>query len=91
MNLFRFYSKPADSKIRVAVVGEYSKKVLKIAVARCSKKDSFIRKKGKAIAEGRLAKGKIHSSYKLEECPISMFIEIAKNVSEEVIHTKIIC
>ena len=81
--MLRFYSLPTD-KNRVAVVGECKDGVLKVAVARCSKKDSFIRKKGRAIAEGRLLKGKLHSSYPMDTCDYTNFIEIAGKIVNEV-------
>lgn len=93
--MFRFYSNPADpSKVRVSVVGEYipSEKVLEIAVSRCSKKDSFIRAKGRAIAEGRLRKGKLYDRISFPTPPTSEeFINNAKEIAKEVIESYVVC
>lgn len=86
--MFRFYSNPSEAKTRVSVVGEYSEGVLKIAVARCSEKDHFVRKKGRMIAEGRLAKGKTYEEIPLAECDIQEFVRVAKSISKEVTKTK---
>ena len=85
--LFRFYSSPNNTS-RVSVVGIHENGVLKIAVSRSSEKDHFIRKKGRMIAEGRLAKGKIHSQYNLPGCDIQEFIRYAKNIANDVLLTK---
>ena len=85
--MFRFYSNPQE-KIRVSVVGEHSDGELRIAVARCSNKDNFYRKKGRMIAEGRLAKGKIYAHIPMEECDVSTFVRIASKLAEEVKKTK---
>jgi len=54
----RFYSRPTSPN-RTTVVGSFHENGdLEVAVARCSKKDSFIKRKGAKIAEGRLAGGK---------------------------------
>lgn len=81
--IYRFYSKP-DDKVRVSVVGKYDNGTLKIAAARCSSKDSFIRKKGKMIAEGRLQKGKLFSEIELSSCEVKDFVSHAKLVIEKV-------
>lgn len=54
--MYRFYSNP-NGNGRVTVVGEQNGNIVTLAAARCSKKDQFVKKKGRAIAEGRLAKG----------------------------------
>lgn len=87
--MFRFYSNPT-CKNRVTVVGTHSEGVLKIAVARCSKKDSFIKKKGRMIAEGRLAANKLHSLHQLDTCEVVDFVNIAKTISDEVTNNKIV-
>ena len=93
--MYRFYSNPTDtSKVRVSVVGEYSHEdgILKIAVSRCSKKDSFIKKKGRAIAEGRLYKGKLYDKITFPTPPSSEeFIEHAKLIAKEVIDSYVVC
>lgn len=86
--LFRFYSNPEQSQNRVVVIGEHSEGVLKIAVSRCSKKDNFIREKGRAIAEGRLAKGKLYQIIQANEMNVETFVEHAKRIAKEVETTK---
>ena len=86
--MYRFYSKPNATKVRVVVVGEYDQenRILNLAVARCSKRDSFVRKKGRGIAEGRLSKGKYFDQISMEEMPsFPMFMRIAKDIAEFVI------
>lgn len=87
--MFRFYSQ--GSKVRVAVVGEHSEGVLKIAVSRCSTKDAFVRKKGRMIAEGRLQKGKLYSQEKIENCDVKTFVEKAKEIAEKLQTSMIVC
>lgn len=86
--MYRFYSSPAEANSRVSVVGEHADGVLKIAVARCSSKDAFTRKKGRMIAEGRLAKGRYFKVIPIEKCDIIQFVEIAKETTIEVNRTK---
>jgi hypothetical protein len=86
--MFRFYSNTEEGKPRVSVVAQHSEGMLHIAVARCSARDHFIRKKGRQIAEGRLAKNKIYKVIPMETCDISRFVEIAKQVTIEVNNTK---
>lgn len=85
--MYRFYSSPYGTS-RVSVVGNHENGVLQVAVARCSEKDNFIRKKGRMIAEGRLRKGKIYRNVPLQSCDIQQFVEIAKEITLEVITTK---
>jgi hypothetical protein len=86
--MYRFYSSP-ESQNRVTVVGVVENDVLKIAVAICSKKDRFVRKIGRSIAEGRLKKGIYY-----ETCPLTApvptkdFIDIAQRIANEVVETK---
>jgi len=84
---YRFYSSPAE-KVRISVVGQYEEGILKIAVARCSKKDTFIRRKGRAIAEGRLFKNKLYTAVPMQACDIVAFVDVAKQVVAEVARTK---
>jgi hypothetical protein len=85
--MFRFYSNPQE-KVRVSVVGEHSEGMLKIAVALCSNKDNFYRKKGRTIAEGRLAKGKVYTTIPMENCDVKTFVSKAILIAEEVKRTK---
>lgn len=82
--MYRFYSRPTGTNIRVSVVGEHSDGVLKIAVARCSKKDHFVKKKGRTIAEGRLKKGKYYQKIQMRKCNISTFVSLAKAIAKHV-------
>lgn len=85
--MFRFYSKTPTST-RVTVVGEHSDGMLKIAVARCSRKDRFIRAKGRKIAEARLMADEIIALIKLTKCDVHSFVNIAKTIAEEVAKTR---
>ena len=87
-NFFRFYS---NNIPRSVIVAQYSEGMLKIAVSRCSKKDNFIRKKGRAIAEGRLQKGKIYAKVNMPECTTKEFVEIAKNISNQLATDFVVC
>jgi hypothetical protein len=84
--MFRFYSNP--EAVRVTVVGEHSDGEWRIAVARCSNKDNFHRKKGRMIAEGRLAKNKIYARVPSEDATSTNFVRMAKHFAEEVKLTK---
>jgi hypothetical protein len=75
--MFRFYSK--DNGPRVTIVGECSNDVLKIAAARCSRKDNFVRAKGRELAEKRLAEGKIFLSVPMKACDVQYFLLLAKS------------
>ena len=86
--MYRFYSK---SSPRVTVVAEYSKKdkLLKIAVARCSKKDRFIRKEGRTLAEKRLKNGEYFREIYLKTAPSNYnFAGLASYIAHEVGKTK---
>lgn len=89
--MFRCYTKFTKSdaeqrvkKPRVCVVGKHSEGVLEIAVSRCSSKDHFVKSKGRAIAEGRLLKGKLYKKIELKECKIGDFIKIANEIIKDV-------
>ena len=82
-----FYSNPTENKARVSVVGEFdeSSSELKIAVARCSENDQFIRVKGRAIATDRLNQGKLVATVAFPEAPASKtFIYLAKGIAQEI-------
>jgi hypothetical protein len=51
--MFTYYSHPSAHSIRVTVVGIVEDGILKIAAARCSKKDTFLKKT--VIVPGRRA------------------------------------
>lgn len=80
--MFRFYSSP-QNKTRIVVVGEHSEGVLKVAVSRCSKKDQFVRKKGRFIAESRLSKNRLYLKEDFDHFDAPMFLNMAKNIEQE--------
>lgn len=97
--MYRFYSKgdatpskktkrvyPVPTH-RVTIVGEVEQDTLKLAVARCSHRDKFVRKVGRQIAEGRLKKGNIFMYVPLTEGQLTTekFIEIASAVAQELL------
>jgi hypothetical protein len=84
---FRFYSNPNNTQ-RVAIVGKHENGILKLAVSLCNKKDNFMKKKGRAIAEGRLNKNKLYKSITMNECSGNRFVEEATNIVNEVISSK---
>jgi hypothetical protein len=85
--MYRFYSNPANTR-RVAVVGSHENGILKIAVAICSPRDQFRRKKGRMIAEGRLKANKVYTSIPIASCDSEQFVNIASALSHEVINAK---
>ena len=85
--MYRFYSKPT-SGTRVTVVGEHKDGMLNLATAVCSRKDNFVKRKGRAIAEGRFSKGKYTKSIPMNKCDGKEFVKQASVISEEVSVTK---
>lgn len=96
--MFRFYSKPTETKSRVAVVGVHSDGVLSLAVSRCSSKDNFEKKKGRLIAEGRLNNGlkpdakknTLYAQVPMEQCDVKRFLEVAQQTAKTVDESKIV-
>lgn len=88
--MYHFYSKPSKkgSNERVSVVGKHDNGMLQIAAARCSAKDQFSRKTGRAIAEKRLEENKTYITIPVETCDISLFLIVAQGVSQNVLKTK---
>lgn len=88
--MYNFYSKPIKkgSNERVSVVGQHNDGMLQIAAARCSAKDQFSRKTGRAIAEKRLEEKKTYITIPVEKCDISLFLLVAQGVSQNVLKTK---
>lgn len=84
------YHAPYDLPVRSTVVASLSGNVMNFAVARCGKKDSFNRKIGRKIAEGRLNSDKILYSTEVAENanPTTVFIQEAKNITETLINSK---
>lgn len=88
--MYVFHSKQTtpNRNERVTFVGEFENGLLKIASARCSKRDQFNRKKGRKIAEGRLLKDKIVFKQEMVECSPTNFLDITRTLSSEIIRTK---
>lgn len=78
MSNYRFYGEPGPN--RVTVAGQFQNGVLRMAVSRSSSKDRFTRKRGAAIAEGRLAKGKVVAEIPMAECNGPAFVRAAQEV-----------
>ena len=84
----RFYSNPTLGH-RMSIVGEFQNETLKIAIAITNKNEVFIRKIGRAIAEGRLAKGKLYATLDFpgkEKLTSEEFVTIAEVIAIEKIH-----
>lgn len=83
--IYIFYSKVEKNQPRVTVAGLVKDNVLYTAVARCSKKDQFVRKIGRAIATGRLQKNIYYNSIPITDTTKAnkLFVEVAKKVAED--------
>ena len=91
--MFTFYSRQQDNtprNERVTFVGEFTDGMLKIAAARCSKRDQFARKKGFTIAQGRLTKNKLIHTQEMPVCTATDFVNIAKTLAGDIVRTKIV-
>lgn len=74
--MFRYYSK---GKNRCAIVAQQKGDKLVFAASRCSDKDPFNRKIGRAIAEGRLQTGRIIAEVPCEkDSLVKTFVNTAK-------------
>ena len=82
--MYRFYSKANETKNRVSIVGECVEGTLKIAAARCSNKDNFVRKKGRKLAEERLKNNQLYYECKTEKCDIRQFLYLARSIAKEI-------
>lgn len=73
---------------RIVVVAEIQNGNLNFAVAKCSIQDTFNKKKGRTIAEGRLYKGKIYKSIPIEDfdnnVTVKTFVSLAKDIISEI-------
>jgi hypothetical protein len=69
---------------RVTVVGEHKDGVLKLAAAKCSLDDRFVRKVGREMAEKRLKEGKHVLEVKVQKCNSEMFHNYANVVIEDI-------
>ena len=76
--------KSNNAQPRVTVVGKFENEILSISVARCSKSDPFVKKKGIEIANQRLNQGKVHVVLSCKELTGKRFVNIAKNISNHV-------
>jgi hypothetical protein len=86
--MYRFYSPPGNDN-RVTVVGTVENNTLKIAVAICSKKDRFVRKIGRTIAEGRLKKDILYETVEVtDNFTTKEFVRRAGNIANIVSATK---
>lgn len=77
-------------KPRVTVAGVITGDTMKIGVARCSHRDSFVKKKGRYIAEARARKSPL-ASVTLPEDRTKLgkfFYEVAEELIPQVIETK---
>ena len=90
--MFHFFSQQTETNRneRVTFVGEYSDGLLKIAAARCSKKDQFARKKGVKIAEGRLSKNRLIFKQEMPDCSPKQFVDISKTLVGNILQTKVV-
>ena len=65
---------------RISIVGEHKDGKLKIAAARCSLKDRFVRKVGRDIAEKRLREGKYLIEVNIPTCSSDLFHDFAQTI-----------
>ncbi len=82
--MLRFYSKPIKNEPRISVVGEHKDGLLKIAVARCSIKDQFVKKTGRTLAEKRLSENKLYEEIRINNCRGKDFAIIADIIAKKV-------
>jgi len=82
---YYFHSQPFNG-VRVTIAGKYEPeaKILKIAAARCSKKDVFNKKIGRKIASGRLEANILAYIDEIDDFSIKKFIKIANMISKTV-------
>ena len=83
IKLFYFYSKPMKKKSRLSIAGVYDDetKLLRIDVAKCNKKDMFVKQFGKQIAMARTFK---HPSVELlvkGESPGRDFVNVCNAIA----------
>ncbi len=92
--MFRCYSpwfftqRKQDPLPRITVVGEHKDGILKMAAARCSLKDRFVRKVGREIAEDRLKQGKHVLEVKTRKCDSEIFHNYANVLMENIWDSK---
>lgn len=83
--MLHYYSSPEDSN-RISFAGEYEGNILKIAAARKSDKDVFIRKVGRKKAEGRLRGDILVACSTVSDASTNTFVSKCREL-EEVIHS----
>lgn len=83
--IYIFYSKVEKNRPRITMAGFVKDNVLYTAVARCSKKDQFVRKIGRSIATGRLQKSIYYNIIPITDTTKTnkLFVEVAKEAAEE--------
>lgn len=69
---------------RISIAGEHKDGTLKLAAARCSLKDRFVRKAGREIAEKRLKEGKHILEVKIKKCDSDTFHAYANTLMENI-------
>ncbi len=88
--MYTYHSSTSTGNSRVTVCGEFTNGKLNLAVSRCSNADNFNRKRGRLIASGRLAKGKLAGSVSLNNCSSETFHEIAIPLAQKVVESKVV-
>ena len=81
--MYNFYSSK-DSTNRLSFAARHQNGVLEVAVARCSNKEHFVKRRGRAKAEGRLNGGKLFLTKKMEECSPKEFVETIAPFIEQI-------
>jgi hypothetical protein len=83
--IYRYYS-PDYLQNRVVIVGEFKDNKWQFACARTSKKDRYVKKIGRSIAEGRLKNGKycFVTLPKYSEPEISTFVYYAEQLTMQI-------
>ena len=79
--MYYYYSSPDDPN-RISFAGEYNEGVLRIAAARTSTKDHFVRRTGRMKATGKL-KGNIllhERALDKDQFSIKLFVETCKSL-----------
>jgi hypothetical protein len=75
-----FHTKPEKGKRRCTFAGVIDGQYIRVGIARCSRKDHFQKRLGRAIAEGRAKKTPVFQ-IEFEEYPIKRFLEFSKGLT----------
>jgi hypothetical protein len=78
--MLHYYSTPDDPN-RISFAGEYNEGILRIAAARTSNKDVFVRKVGRKKAEGRLKDNILVFENNVGDSTIKKFVEVCKDIT----------